>query len=311
MIRAQPWFGPHGWFSLALAICLSMTVASEARPDLINFTGHVANDFPSSSGATVISGVPGSVAQAPYIIQNGWTSGFIVESLRVLYSQSKDTLYVGVQTYSIAGDADGNPNPGSPDPQLKASGGVNLPGFGGDKSLTIAFANVAPGGGLGVTQFVAGIPANKALADTTNLNDFTVATYRNTGQGMGYAYGTILKNHVGALAVTPTAAAPNFEFAITNVSQITGFQTSQGFYVSLFMGSESAIVVGKEALSFSLVPPTLPQPEGISANGGPISPPRPGAVMPTGSVPEPASFVLFGVGTVAALSLSRKRRRSA
>ena len=309
MIRAQPWLTVHRSMILGLAGCVFLAIAGEARSDVINFTGNVANDFPASTGATVVPGVPGSVAEAPYIIKNGWTSGFIVESLRVLYNQANDTLYVGVQTYSIAGDADGNPHPGSADPQLAAAGGVNLPGFGGDKSLTVAFGNVAPGGGVGSTAFVAGIPANKASGNPANSNDFTVSTYKDTGQGLAYSYGTILKNHVGALAVDPTAAAPNFEFAITNVSKITGFNTANGFYVSLFMGSETAIVVGKEAMNWALVPAADPEPEGITASGGPITPPKPGAAHPAGAVPEPASVVLFLVGAGAALAISRKRRQ--
>jgi hypothetical protein len=309
MIRAQPRPIALRTMIPGLVACLALAIAGEARSDVINFTGNVANDFPASAGTTVVPGVPGSVAEAPYITQNGWTSGFIVESLRVSYNQATDTIYVGVQTYSIAGDADGNPNPGSPDPQLAAAGGVNLPGFGGDKSLTLAFASVAPGGGVGATDFVAGIPANKALGDSSNPNDFTVATYRNTGQGLGYAYGTILQNHVGALEVNPTAAAPNFEFAITNASQIPGFNTANGFYISLFMGSQAAIVVGKEALGWSLVPPINSEPGGITGNGGPITPPNPGAAHPA-AVPEPTSVVLFLVGAVAALGVSRSRWRS-
>ncbi len=145
------------------------------------------------------AGKPGSVAEAPYIIQNGWTSGFIVESLRLSYDKASDTLYVGVQTYSIAGDADGNPNPSAPDPKLAAAGGINPLHFGGDKSLTVAFASVGTGGSVGATSFVAGIPADKSVGDSRNTNDFTVATYNDTGRGLAYSYGTILNNHVGKL----------------------------------------------------------------------------------------------------------------
>ena len=308
MIRAQPQIVPLRGQILGLAVCFSIAFVGEARSDVINFTGNVANDFPSSSGTTVISGTPNSVAEASYIIKDGWTTGFLVESLRVSYSAATDTLYVGVQTFSIAGDADGNPNPGSSDPQLAAAGGVNLPGFGGDKSLTLAFANMAPGGGVGSTALVAGIPADKSVADSSNPNDFTVATYHNTGQGLAYSYGTILKNHVGALAVNPTASAPNFEFALTNFSQIPGFNPTNGFYISLFMGSQAAIVVGKEALGWSLIPGTLQEPGGISGGGGPIAPPQPPGAHPS-AVPEPASMVLFVIGGFAALGLSRRRLR--
>jgi hypothetical protein len=313
MIRAQPRSAAPRAKFLGVAAFVALAFAGgEARSDVINFTGIVANDFPASSGATVISGTPGSVAESPYIVQNGWTSGFIVESLRLVYNQATDTLYVGVQTYSIAGDADGNPNPGSADPKLAAAGGVNLPSFGGDKSLTLAFASVATGGGVGATDFVAGIPANKALGNSSNSNDFTVATYRNSVQGLAYSYGTILNNHVGSLAVTPTASSPNFEFALTNASKLPGFNPADGFYVSLFMGSQTAIVVGKESLGWSLVPAEVSEPEKIIANGGSIAPPKPaGSTFQPSAVPEPASVALFLVGSLAALGVSRRRGRSA
>jgi hypothetical protein len=308
MIRAQPRFAVPRTMVLGFALCLSLGSAQAARADVIDFTGNVANDFPSSPGTTSIPGKPGSVAEASYIIQNGWTSGFLVESLRLSYDKATDTLFVGVQTYSIAGDADGNPNPNAPDPQLRAAGGVNLPGFGGDKSLTVAFASVGQNGAVGATDFVAGIPANKAVGDSRNTNDFTVATYNNTGQGLAYSYGTILNNHVGQLMVNPTPSAPNFEFALTNFSQLPGFNAAKGFYISLFMGSQAAIVVGKESLDWTLIPGTTSGPGGITANGGPITPPQPGPAQPA-AVPEPASLVLFFVGAAAVVGISRRRGR--
>jgi hypothetical protein len=307
MIRAQP-------VRVRLAILGVVTgtilaLGSEGRADVINFTGNVANDFPASSGAEVIQGTPYSVAEAPYIIQNGWTTGFLIDTVRVVYNQATDTLYVGVQGFSIIGDADGNPNQTGADPQLKAAGGVNLPNFGGDKSLTVAFASVAPGGGVGTTDFVAGIPANKASGNSANTNDFTVATYNNTGRGLAYSYGTILNGHVGSLAVSPTASAPDFEFALTNFSKIPGFNPDSGFYVSLFLGSQQAIVVGKEALGWTLVPGTVAEPGGISGHSGSLTPPTPGVATPA-AVPEPGSVVLLLVAATT-LGLARFRRRSA
>jgi hypothetical protein len=308
MIRAEPSNARPRKSILGPVACVVLAIASGARADVINFTGNVANDFPASSGTFVIQGPPNSVGEESYIIQNGWTTGFLVESLRLSYNQATDTLYVGVQTFSIAGDADGNPNPKGPDPQLAAAGGLNLPNFGGDKSLTVAFASVAPGGGVGTTDFVAGIPANKSVGDSRNTNDFTVATYNNTGRGLAYSYGTMLNNHVGALMVSPTASAPNFEFALTNVSKMPGFNPDGGFYVSLFMGSQEAIVVGKENINWTKVPGVVSEPGGISGHGSPLNVPQPGAAEPA-AVPEPGSVVLFLIGGVAALGLSRRRRR--
>ena len=91
------------------------------------------------------------------------------------------------------------------------------------------------------------------MGDSSNTNDFTVATYNSTGGGLAYSYGTILNNHVGQLAVSPSASQPNFEFALTNFSKIPGFNPADGFYVSLFLGSQRAIVVGKETIPWTQI----------------------------------------------------------
>ena len=149
MIRAQPDHARCRGAMLASTFVAILTLAAESQADVIDFTGNVNKDFPPSAGTEVINGNPANVAQAPYILENGWTSGFIVDTIRISYDKTSDTLFVGVQGFSIIGDADGNPNPTGPDSQLTAAGGSNPANFGGDKSLTVAFANEAPGGGVG------------------------------------------------------------------------------------------------------------------------------------------------------------------
>src|SRR5258707_1354858 len=134
MIRARPGGLPFCYRLAILIPLLSFGFGRDGRADVINFTGNVANDFPTSPGTAVIPGQPGSVAESSYIIQNGWTTGFLVESIRLSYDKASDTMFVGVRTYSITGDADGNGNPGYTTPQMAAAGGVNYAHFGGDKS---------------------------------------------------------------------------------------------------------------------------------------------------------------------------------
>lgn len=292
---------------LAMMALLILTSGQHSRADVIDFTGNVADDFPTSAISGSIPGQPGSIAEASYIIQNGWTTGFLVESVRFSYDQKTDTMFVGVQTFSIAGDADGNGNPGVTSSQMAIAGGVNYAHFGGDKSLTLAFANATITGGIANPSFVAGIPADKAVGDSRNPNEFTVATYNDTKRGLAYSYGTILNDHVGQLAVDPSASQPNFEFALTHFSKIPGFNPAQGFYVSLFMGSQRAIVVGKENLPWTKIAGTEASPGGISAGAGPITPPAPaagfGLPIPT---PEPTSIVLFVTGAFSLAAASRR-----
>jgi hypothetical protein len=310
MIRAQPRgktsTSPLGTFVALIALASFQS----ARADLIDLTGNVAHDFPSSPGTTVVNGQPGSVAESSYIIQNGWTTGYLVESLRFSYDKASDTLFVGVQTYSITGDADGNGDPGFTDPQMAKAGGVNFAHFGGDKSLTIAFANVAPDGGVSTPSFVAGIPADKSTGDSRNTNDFTVSTYTDRGRGLAYSYGTILNGHVGSLEVDPSASRPNFEFALTNFSKIPGFDPTNGFYISLFLGSQQSIVVGKENIDWTKIPGMIQAPQGVTTVSGPVAPPKPVVSNQPGTVPEPSSVVLVLMGAATVLGASRFRKRA-
>ena len=317
MIRTIPGRMPRLAVAARFLLCLPLGLVPprpvEAGP--IQFTGDVARDFNSNGsqpGIYTIPGHPGSVGESPYIIRNGWTTGFQIESARFAYDRPSDTLFAGIQTYSIAGDADGNGNPGVTSPQMAAAGGINFAHFGGDKSLTVAFANAGADGGHGPAVFVAGIPADKSLGDPRNTNEFTVATYADRGRGLAYSYGSILNGHVGPLAVDPSASMPNFEFAIANASSIRGFDPSAGFFVSLYLGSQRSIVAGKDSLDWARVPGVNPAPGGTSNHGGPIGIPSPTA--PFGGpqpVPEPPSAVLLALGgLVAMLCLRRKLHAS-
>ena len=109
--------------------------------------------------------------------------------------------------------------------------------------------------------------------------------------------------------VNPTLAAPDFEFALTNFSKIPGFNPGGGFYMSLFLGSQQAIVVGKEAINWAVIPGTVSEPGGISGHSGSLTAPTPGPAMPA-AVPEPSSVVLILIGAAATIGLSKARRRA-
>src|SRR5579875_1767817 len=99
MIRAQPGQIRRRGMIVATVLLGFSAVAVESRADVIAFTGNVANDFPASVDTEVINGNPSSVAQSPYILENGWTSGFLVNTIRLTYDKASDTLFVGDQDY--------------------------------------------------------------------------------------------------------------------------------------------------------------------------------------------------------------------
>jgi hypothetical protein len=247
-------------WSLAFLAALGARTASA---DPITLTGVVERDFDQANPSVRISPIstdPGHIGVAPWITERGWVSGFSIKDVRSSYDEASDTLFVGVNTFGIAGDADGNGDPGGADPLTTASGGIDLPNMGADKSIAIAIApNGPPGSGtFGTPVVVAGIPANKATAGP-GLNGFSVARYLNVNAGLSRNFGESLPNHQGILAFNPSAEHPDFEFTIRNFSQIPGIDPSQGFWMAAYAGSVKDVVVGEDALQWTRIPRFSPQ----------------------------------------------------
>jgi hypothetical protein len=232
-------------------------------------TGNVEKDMPSTTGSGVYV-VPGTskdgVGQAKWMTDAGYITGWNMKDLRFAYNSTSDTLSVGVNTYSIAGNADGNGTPGIPDPRMTAAGGVNPAHIGGRGSITVAFAPSAAGSAsqMGTPVIVAGVPANKSSAGT-GLDGFTVSTYKASGAGIQYNYGMSLAANTGALAFDPSAAHPGFEFTVKNFSKIPGIDPKTGFWIQAFAGSPDDVIAGEDAIGWVHIPAlaaqqTVPEP---------------------------------------------------
>jgi hypothetical protein len=193
-----------------------------------------------------------------------------------------------VNSYGISGDADGNGNPGTVDPNdPNFVHGQDLPNFGGTKSITVAFAaNNATNPNLpGTPLVVAGVPADKTTAGS-GIDGFTVANYANNGGGIENNYGSTLTGHVGNLAFNPSASNPDFEFTIPNFSTIPGLNTAQGFWIKLYSGSADDGSVGEETSAWIHVP-----------------------ALAAESIPEPATWLAWTLlGTGAAWRRWRKSK---
>jgi hypothetical protein len=269
--------------------------ARSAFAEPITLTGTVAANFPSTNPSVIViphSDFPDHIAQPAWMTQAGLVSGWNIKDIRLDYNAPTDTLYVGVNTFGIAGDVDGKGTAGQPDAQLAAAGGTNPANFGGDKSLAVGFApatltstpnNPPP------PVIVAGVPGNKTQAGT-GLDGFTVAKYAPTGASGGTNYdlvasfGQTLTGGMGKLAFDPSAAHPGFEFTITNFSKLLGANPANGFYVSAQDGSIYSIVTGKD-----YVPSTLIQAQ---------------------QIPEPATWLVW-VGLAGGLAWRFRRSRRA
>jgi hypothetical protein len=288
---------------------IGAAIAAGAKPAnaaAITFTGNVAQDFgfvgnPTTATTSDISGVdvllhsttPIHLAQPTFMTEAGLVSGWNINSVAVAYNATTDTLYVGVQTFGVAGNVDGNGTPGSPLPALLAAGGSDPANFGGDKAMAIGIAPLPTSGALSSTNtpepvIVAGISGNKSQTGT-GLDGFTVAKYAANGStGPGYQlvsnFGATIGT--GSLAFDPSSAHPGFEFTINNFSQLLGYNPANGFVLSAQDGSIYSVVTGKD-----FVVPT--EVTGLEAQ----------------TIPEPATWLAWTIvcGAGAAWRLRRAR----
>jgi hypothetical protein len=281
---------------------LALLAARPVSADAIQFTGNVERDFAISPGNGVVPVVdnpnpapggpsdPKDVAQAPWMTQQGWTSGWNIKDLRLAYDDRSDTLFVGVNFFGIAGDADGNGNAGGADPRTSAAGGIDLPHLGGRESISVGL-DLRNRSVPGVRSFdvVAGIPGDKTRAGP-GINGFTVASYNNSNAGLAFSYGQTLTNHVGALAFDPDAEHPHFEFTVANFSKLNGFDPEEGFNIGVFAGTPDDVVAGEDQIPLTHI--TFPKDD---------SP----------QVPEPATLLSWTVLSGAAAWRLRSRRRPA
>src|SRR6185437_8065750 len=94
---------------------LAMLGVRAAWADPITLTGVAANDFNPNTNTDVqvlsIDSNPiQNIAETPYMIANSRVTGWAVKDLRLSFDAGSGTMSVGVNTYGIAGDADGNGN---------------------------------------------------------------------------------------------------------------------------------------------------------------------------------------------------------
>ena len=241
----------------AVALALGGAIASDARAGAVTFSGNVETDMPvtGKNGVNLVPGLqPNQVAQDSWITQQGWTNGWVIKDMRLDYNKATDSMQVGVNFYSIAGAADGNPA-GVPDPRTIAEGGSDPASLGGRKSITVEFAPNSPTSNAqpGTPVVVAGVPENKPAVNGTGTDGFTVATYKNNG-ALQANYGTQINSAMGNLAFDPSPAHPDFEFTIKNWSQFSTLAGPGGFWVSGFAGSPDDVVAGESKIPFFHIP---------------------------------------------------------
>ncbi len=202
------------------------------------FTGDVQADFTGSD--VQIFTDPGVIdVGLPVTAPTGTISGFDMRDVRLHYDPFTDTVTVGIDTFGIAGDADGNGDPNATSAWLNTLGGVDLPNWGGTESFSVFF-DIDQDGAYDV---IVGLPL------FTGIAGFQVATFNGTPLVPGLAFGAPLPGNNGGLFATPSAAAPDIEFKVTNWSSLphsSAIDGSPSFTFGTFLGSLSDGGIGED-----------------------------------------------------------------
>jgi hypothetical protein len=244
-------------------------------------TGDVEKDMAGSDVLTIVNHPLGKTGvadpnyyknmQAEWMTNAGRVNGWAIKDLRFLYDQPNDRLYVGVNFYGVAGDAYGDGLARGHD-SSHPNALPNHLGLGAatDQTITVGIDLT----NSGTPTFLAGTPSdrmNPALIGP-GTDGFSLNWYKSAGVGLGASYDatrpSLNADHNGNLAFEPSVAHPDFEFVVSNLSKIPGFDITKGIGVQAFAGTSADIDVGEDSVPYthiSFETTTIPEPATVLA----------------------------------------------
>jgi hypothetical protein len=223
------------WEICTAALCATL-VGFQLQALQPVFTGNVESDFVGPC-VTIVPD-PEDVVMGDQF--GSAISGFDIKDIRFCYDASNDTLYVGINSFGIAGDADGDGDPGGSSQALIRSLGVDLPDFGGSESFFV----LVDAGVDGTYDIVVGVPRCSSMVESCGFGAATVDWFADTAP-----FGAPIPEHTGSFFASPTRDAPDLEFTVPNLSLLAGLVASADEYtmqVIAFMGSTVDDGIGED-----------------------------------------------------------------
>jgi hypothetical protein len=223
------------WMVL-INLCSTLFIFSVAQANPV-FTGNASVDF-LESGAVRFDDPGGIDVGLPYQFPAGTITGWDVKALYFYYNLSVDTMFVGVDFYGIAGDADGDGDPGRTGLILESLEGVDEPDLGGTESVVL----------LMDTSMDKKYELAFGVSGKANISSF--GTYNFVGKEYvpAFGFGNRLSPDPASLYANPSASKPDIEFTIVNFSKLPGFSfypnESLRFGTALFAGSLADVGIG-------------------------------------------------------------------
>jgi len=194
-------------FQLSLIAGLICSISS-LNAQSPNFTGNARADFLAISGYHFFNDFTNDVG-IPNAAPLGTASGWDIETTFFYYDDISDDLYVGIDFTGIFGDADGDGNPSTTSTWLNNLNGTDHPDLSNTEAFILAFDNDKNG----VYDFFIGVSRIGVLIDIAAYN-YSAANLE-APESFPVAAAS---NNVQLFSATPNAAAPDLEFAVSNIS---------------------------------------------------------------------------------------------
>lgn len=146
-------------------------------------------------------------------------SGWDIRALYLDYDHDTDTLRLGIDFFGIAGDADGDGDPGGTSGALSGRGGVDYPNLSQSESIAVALDVDADG----TADLVVGVPSGEATGgQPLGCTDYAIADCLMLAEASPDAEVSVAFARRRAEAVTlfaaPSAARPDVELRMADFS---------------------------------------------------------------------------------------------
>ncbi len=220
------------------SLCSTFIIIGIAQANPV-FTGDACVDFNNCAAArfddsgSMDVGLP---LQFPAETIVGWD----VKTLYFFYNRSMDTMFVGVDFSGIAGDADGDGDPGRTGLILASLDGFDEPNLGGTESVVLLMdTNMDK-----LYELAVGVNG------TADISSFGTYDFLHRKYGPAFGFGNRLSPDPTTLYASPNASRPDIEFSIAHFSKLPGFSFSPSesfsFRTTLFAGSLVDMGIGDD-----------------------------------------------------------------
>jgi hypothetical protein len=236
---------------------VALFMVTPAMAFVPTFTGNVETDFPAGPGVLIVADPGGQEISVTGQPGGGLTpgSGWDIKDLRLAYDNVNDILYVGLNSYNIVGDADGDGDPGSE----TWGGGVDFAELASTETVAVYFDldMVGPFSMSTSWDVIVGV------GDGMIFSDFGIFNTDSSGNPSAN-FGSQITGHYGLTPIDPDVTHPDWEFSITDFSTLladsdvgTDDAVPGAFRVGAFMGSIEDGSIGEDYIYYHQIPSTI------------------------------------------------------